>query len=326
MRVTDRERLVLEAMQLQANAPISVIQKRTGLRPHTIRYSLKRVLDNGIARSYTLINVYPLGFSKFGVFFSIASDDPTRRTMAIEQLIAMKSVVSILEIFGEYEYFISIAARGIQHLSSILDEISSRVGDIFLHKDFAARISLTLYQRTYLTGSSRRREFITYEMTGERCELSAEDLKIISRLDQGGVPSIEDIARHCKIPASTVNFRMKRLRKMKVVCGHLLALDPRSLGMAVVDVLVATKGIGGHKRQEIHDICLECPHIVGLARCIGAWDYEIRVEIENPHRIAEITNILKARLGSAITKMRTISVFRELKCMRAPVIAQATNS
>ena len=49
MKLTEKERKILSAVEFNASASMPRLRKKTGLREHTIRYYLQRFCDAGLA-------------------------------------------------------------------------------------------------------------------------------------------------------------------------------------------------------------------------------------------------------------------------------------
>ena len=70
MKLTERQREIALALQLNARANLSDTARQLGMREHTLRYSLQRMRSAGLIRPVAFLNPYALGFSKYEVLFS----------------------------------------------------------------------------------------------------------------------------------------------------------------------------------------------------------------------------------------------------------------
>ncbi len=314
--LSDKEAKVLVAAQLQANASSSTLQAAAGLPDHVVRRSLRRLIECNIAVPKALINVNPIGFDKTGVFFSLGSSEPTTRQQALDFLGQLPHVVSLYELCGEYEYFAVIASRGAMALAAILGEIAE-AAPCFQQIAVSTRVSLSLYQRTYLADPLEPRTFVRYHHTDEEVQLAREDVAVLQGLDLHGVLTPAGLARAIGQPASSVAYRLARLERQRVVCGYLLHFRPETLGISTHHILVACRANGPKMAERLHQFCLGEPNVVVLAQCLGNWQYELRAETRDSNELAMLCVRLKRALGQDLVELKTHMLVQELRYMRS---------
>ena len=315
--LSEKERRVIVAAQLKANASISKLQEETGYPAHVVRHSLKRLVDGGILSPYTLINIAPLGFDKVAVFFSLSTTDVSVRNKSIDYVKSLRCVVSVSELVGDCEYFMSIACRSSSELAVILGQISEAVG-CFRQHAICTRSALILYQRTYLAKLATSREYIAYHMGGQRLELGSEYLSVLAAVDACGTCAPATIARKTGQPISSVAYRLTRLEQERIIAGHLFGVRAGAFGVSMHDIMISTQSSGPRLGERMHSFCLNEPNVVGLACCLGSWQFELRVEVEDSRELMALCNRIKATFGDEVMSLRTHTMVRELKYMKLP--------
>jgi DNA-binding Lrp family transcriptional regulator len=313
----EKDRTVLVAAQLKANATTAALERDTGLLPHVIRHSLGRLLASGILTPYTLVNVSPLGFDKVAIFFSLSTNDLTLRKRALDFLLGLRCVVSVSELIGDYEYFMSVACRSVSELAATLGHISESLG-FFRQHAISTRSALYLYQRTYLAQVRTPREFVAYNLNRNRIELGTECVALLTAIDDCGVPSPASLARRTGQPLSSVTYRLSRMEQSGVIVGYLFGVRVGELGITMHDILLSTRSSGLKMRDAMHRFCLGEPNLIGMAHCIGSWQFELRAEASSPQELVAICNRLKTGLGDELLHLSTHSIVRELKYMKLP--------
>lgn len=316
--LSEKERRVIVAAQLKANASIAQLEKETGYPAHVVRHSLKRLVDREIVSPYTLINIAPLGFDKVAVFFSLSTTDPRVRKESIEYVMKLRCVVSVSELVGDYEYFMSIACRSTSELAEILGQISESVGCFHQHA-ISTRSTLVLFQRTYLAKLPTPREYVAYHMGGKRLEIGHEYLSVLAAVDECGTCAPATIARRTGQPISSVTYRLNKLEEEQVIAGHLFGVRVGSFGYSMHDIMLSTQSSGPRLAERMHAFCLNEPHVIGLACCLGSWQFELRVEVEDSRELMGICNRIKATFGDEVMNLKTHTMVRELKYMKLPL-------
>lgn len=320
--LSEKESRILVAFQLRANVSITELQGELGMSDHAIRRALKRLVENGVIAPRTLINVHPLGFDKAGVFFSLGTGEPAKRQAALHFIGSLESVVSLYELSGEHEYFAVLATRGAMALADTLSDIAENV-ESFEQRAISMRISLSLYQRTYLSEPGQERGFVRYHMTGESVKILPDDIAIIEALDEHGVLTPAGVARIVNQPVSSVAYRMARLERHKVICGYLYHVRPAALGLSSHHVLIACRNYGRKMQERLHAFCLREPNIAIFAHCLGSWQFELRVETGDATELTALCSRIKREVGPDLIELKTHSIVRELRYMRSLFVRKA---
>ena len=61
MRLSDKELAVLASAEFRAQDPIENLRKDAGLKDHTVRYALRRLLERKVIHPTPFINLHRLG-------------------------------------------------------------------------------------------------------------------------------------------------------------------------------------------------------------------------------------------------------------------------
>jgi Lrp/AsnC family transcriptional regulator, leucine-responsive regulatory protein len=320
MRLSDKESKILIAAENNANLPMSDLQRITGLRAHTIRYCLQRMQDRGIIRYYPLINVYPLGYTPYSIYFTLAPDVQNAKAKLLKLLMESSSVSWISEVGGKYQFCMDVLAREIHEVFSFIDSLSDKLGSIFLEKAVATQVALTIFRTKYLYQTPPPPAAITCQSTGNFIALDEVDQALLFGLINNEYTSMRDLGRQISIPPATMSDRLKKLNKSGVIVEFIYLTNPAAFGMQSYKLLVSARGSSGNR--QLFNFCHKHPNIVVLIKCVGSWDYEISVEVENAQDITRITQDLCRELGSTVSHVETIPLFKELKIACYPFLPE----
>src|SRR3954447_8465167 len=70
-KLSATDRLILSAVHLDADRPISAVARLTGVRAHTVQYTLACLRDSGLIRRRPVIDVHRLGFAQHAFFLNV---------------------------------------------------------------------------------------------------------------------------------------------------------------------------------------------------------------------------------------------------------------
>ena len=150
MRISDKEKRILSCVELKADASLEYIQKQTGFREHTIRYYLAQLEEKGVIKKVPFIDVYPLGYSDYALYFTLASSSVEVKDALIKELLNSPNVSWLAGLGGDYQYGAAIYARNGKEVADYLDSLSVKFGDVFFAKSVNIRVHFTQFQRKYL--------------------------------------------------------------------------------------------------------------------------------------------------------------------------------
>ena len=318
MKLSQRDREVLSAAQMHADGPLTRVRKLTNYREHSVRYSLQRALDEKIIVKRCFINLNRLGFNQYEMYFTMATDNRNARTALLKSLVNMECVSWLGHLGGDFQYGMNIAARSLSEVMELFADLSDKFGSLFLQKAFAERISFTYFGNKYLAPKLRSPEPMKYEASSEKFVRDSVDHEILSAAVRLGEGSSRLLARELSIPQTTVDYRMRRLKKGGVIVGFYFELQPEELGMQSYMLLLSMKTMSLKTNREIEAFCSSHPNIVILVHSMGSWDFCAGIDAESAMQVTEIVEAIYDRFGSQINSVKALPAFRNLKVAEYP--------
>lgn len=313
MRLSEKEQRIIYFTELNANITLPKLQRLTGYRTHTLRYALHRLEERGIIKKTSFIDVYPLGFTDYSIYFSLTIEDKKIKDAVIKKFITSPLVSWLAGLGGDFQYGAALYARHISVVSNFLDEITSEFGNIFFQKSINIRNSFTHFQRKYLISSPKESASVSFGDATHHINIDKTDHKILHYLVNKTYDSYNEVAHRLNIPFSTLTYRLKKLEQNRVITGHTYQVDASLYGMQMFEVLIYAKGITKNLRNEIFNFSKTHPNIVYFLHCIGEWDFELGVEMENAEEINGVVEELYERFGKDLVTVKILPLFRSLK-------------
>jgi DNA-binding Lrp family transcriptional regulator len=320
MKLTDKESTILASAELRAQAPVKLLIRESGYREHIVRHALRRLQEREVISPIPVINLHQIGYSVYNIFFSTAAQGKTARQALVRSFVSAPEVMWVGEFGGEYNYGVAFCARRPADVIEFLHSISKKHKDVFLEKAFSLTISSTLFPRRYLTNRKLSVEPIVMRCTRSPCEVDDLDMRILAALSSYGALSHRQLAQKMRIPLSTLELRVRKLREKEVIVGDIYVVSPAKFYRQSYKLLVYTKGIDTELSRKMHAFCLQHPDIVYLFECFGVWGFEVGVEVAKAEDVSPIMQEMYEFFGAAIHTIKLLTKFRYPKVRWFPEV------
>lgn len=321
MRLSEKEKEILSAAQLQADATTGTIGKLTSSRNHTVRYTLQKALDAGLICRRAFFNLFLLGFTQYEVYFSLSTNRKNLRSSLLQALTEADNVSWVGEFSGEYHYGFNICVRSVAEVAEFLDRLATKLDLSFLEKAFASRLSLTFFGNKYLSKKPSQAPELCYRATNKYVEIDEIDHLVLKTMMDHNSGSRRELARATALPYSTLEYRLKKLEQSKVICGYYLHIKEDLLGVLSFLCLVSVKGFNQTAKKKFFTFCRNHPAITVFIESLGSWDYELAVEVENPRQMLALTQDLQDNFGSQLQSIKVLPSFSYPKVREYPFIS-----
>lgn len=319
MSLSDRDKEVIVAIQHRANVPFPRIARLLKVREHTIRYAVEKLEARKIIMGRSpFINVYPLGYTDFQLFFVLREPDVETRDKIIQALVKSRTISWVAKLGGDFDYGISILAKRVEDAGLLLEKLAQRFGDVLADRALIVRRTFHAFVRKYLAPHVTQWPEMYFGAQAELASIDDLDHRILSLIANQGMESHREIGRLLSIPHTTVSRRLESLEERKLISGYIYRFDLSSLGNNAYRIMLVSRGLSPAFTKELYDFCKQHPYILRFMTTMGAWDYEMDVEVESPEDVTKITDALRARFSERLHSLHTTQIFRHLKYSSYP--------
>ena len=316
--LSEIERQIISAAQLQADLPITELAKQVKMKSHTVRYALERLLREKIISPYPFINYVPLGFHEHDLYCSLKFRDQEDRSKFISYLKQSRSVSWLIELGGDYQYGIGVIARDIYEVQSVIDGIASRFGPIFMEKTFATCLRWSVFRRKYLTSKVAKINELKVGPSSEAVKVDEQDLAILAAMSKFPEYSSKELAKLVNLPPTTFGYRVGVLRNKGIYLGLAYGLEPTRFGMQVFRLQIALSNPGHDQVRRLYEVAKASPWVMSFVEFYGGWDIAMRVEVPQPSEAFALGEHLVDSFGDSIRSLRLLPVFHEQKLQPFP--------
>lgn len=320
VKLSINARKILSVVENDADLPLSTVVRRTRLKSHTIRYELAKLQSQGIVKYYPFINVYPLGLTPYSIYFSLSQKGRQVRSSFLKALKTSKRVSWICEVGGRYNLAISVLVHSVRELSKFLGELIDKFGGAIARKEILVQLSLHLFTTKYLFPDQKVTQNILSWTPNEGLYQPDEcDRTILAGLVQEDYKSFRELARKLKLPSSTVDRRIQQLKKSGVIAGTAFLPNPLRFGAEQYKLLLYINDNSSTFKATLLEFCRLHQNITVLVENLGAWDYELSVEVLQSTDVVDVVKDLESNFITDIEQIEVVQLFEEHKVICYPL-------
>lgn len=324
--LTQNETRLLAFLHMRADAGLQEISRATGLKPYTIQYSLRRLRERDLIQFSPVIDVTCLGLFHFGVFMSTRGTGADR---LVSYLCESEEVSFVARFGGDYQLGFSICARNIVEVSRFLDKLSVRFNDAIFERLLAVRTELCDYPIKHLFGNAHRHRPLEWGGAERLIQLDQLDHEILSALPTIDTFSKAELARRISAPASSVDFRLRRLERQGVIKGYRFLIPLERFRVLPYCLFVLARQVDKTVRKRVRKFARFHQNVRFLVENLGAWEWEFGVEVTDQGEISRIIQNLYDQFGANIVSIKAQPVLSYEKVSNYPfksydLVAKAT--
>ena len=256
-----------------------------------------------------MTDVHKMGFTQYSVFITPHFESMAAKTRLLKFLIQSDLTSDVFELGGDYQYGLVVTVLDIEAVYQFLNKLSQLPGVEIVDKSVSIRISATLFQRSYLASHKGGPKHITYRRSEVRVRLDEIDHLILQGMHQHPGESVRELARALKLPNSTVAKRIRAMEESEAILGYVYGVSSQRFGMEAYRLIVHTKGFDYNFWQKLFNFAMKHPQILCLFQCIGSWDYEFEIEVDDRTKVASIVQEVREFLGTSVISIRSLPLF-----------------
>lgn len=312
MKLSSLERQYLLLTHFDPTQSVEELARVLNVRPHRIRYIKSQLTEKGIIFIRPFVDTFKLGFFEYKIYLSLDTKSRLRRTEVVRWLSNRSGVTFVGELASRYDLVFDILTRDPLELRKILFEISREVEVVIEDRLVCQVLAITFFEKTYLATLNKPRKALFKRFsTAHTVELSTEQVKLLESLIREETYSETALSKSLGVPRTTLQNRLKNLEQLGIIKGIVQHIRAAPLGLQVKRLLVSCRHLDDVSRRHFYEHFLGTPEIVVVVDCIGEWDFELSLEIENEEVLQRILNTLKARFAEQIKEVLEIEFFAQ---------------
>jgi len=317
--LTDRK--ILHQLDLNARAPVSIIARRLRLSREVVNYRINKLIENNIiSKFHTIIDISKLGYSAHKVFIRFQNMTEEKERQFVEFVKNNENVVYSASYDGKFDIVVSIWAKNIEDLALRLKEIDSKFGNYIAEKQIATIVKGEYNVRNYLVDSKSVRRESFFGSVPQKIKLDDVNRKILFELSKNSRLTVVEISEKVRLSADAVAKRIKLLEKSGVIQGYNIVPNEENYSFIHYKILISLHNLNEERERKFVNYCKSNKNIWYFCSCLGNWNYEIDLDINNASAFREFLRELKINFSDIIKDYSVLTTFKTNKYNFCPSI------
>ncbi len=304
-----KDKKILYELDINSRQSFRNIGRKVGLSKDVVAGRVKKLKENGIIiRFFTYYDILQLGFNFLRFYFKFQYVTPEIKKEIINHFMNDDNVNNLFSTEGSYDLGVLMMVKNISDIYPLWKKTLEKYGDYFSMQVFSAYMGELIYGHGFLLEGIEKPNRTPLRKNWGRVNIDDLDLKILKLLvADSRIPTVE-IANKLNSNVTTINSRIKRLIKLKVILGFSVELDLNKLGYQVwkVDFYLSEYT----KINQIIRYIEKNPLLYCVDYTIGYADLELEINVKDIGQLHDIIEDLHSKFPKII---RNYSYFRGVK-------------
>lgn len=167
---------------------------------------------------------------------------------------------------------------------------------------------------------------IVCELGNSAFAIDTLDHLILKAISADDFKNKSTVAKTLGIPIATLEFRLTRLTKHKIVVGHRLLIDTQRLGMQRMWIALAMKSLSTALVKRFFAFCEANPFVRYSSSALGAWDLDLGFDGSDDQNISAFLQHMYDEFSAEIADVRVTPIFRFLKVSPYPFATSSVSN
>ena len=310
MKLSHRRRRILNAVRGRASATIPELAAHLGLQSTSVRYELKKLQEQGVLVDRSpLIDVRRLGFEVYNLYLGVHYSSSGARQRLFEVVNQHPLVVWFSEIGGSYQLSILVQVCGPRQIFDLVKHILHTEGVSVTSKLVSRNLGFSIFPWDKADLSDIVHASGERDVANASVDVDSTALRVLRMLAVKDSPSNREIARLSGLGNATVDRAVGRLQQAGILVGYFWRVDYSKSGLTKYKLLITSKSHSPSFRSELLEFGAQSDGVTHLSECLGAWDFELSVEVDSPAEAARFSEEFRRQFGDRLSHVESIPVF-----------------
>jgi len=317
------DRKILYLLAINARVSYATLSKTLKITREVVAYRIKRLQEEQFLDGFfTLIDTSRFGYQLNMVYIKLLN--VTDMKNILDLINTLPEITRIKDCAGNYDLQLVFSTKTLDEFDVTLEKLLNK-----LYLNIKEHMVLRIVEENYLglnllltpeerkgliikelKGSTFQKEFTNARKTEEIVTLDDIDKKILNLLKLDARISIMNISKKIKLSSISIENRIKRLVKEKVIISMYPLFAISRIGYQWYKVFFQVRNI---KKSEFVEYLKQHDNVLWYAKLVGTWNYQFSVFAKDNIEFYDILNNIRSRFSENIVSYDSLIILNQHK-------------
>lgn len=232
------------------NEPLSKVAKAINLSRDQVEYRINKYLKEGLIKKFCpIFNWSKLGYNLL-VILLLKFEKPKMAEDFSKNINKSKNCMSYGKVYGKYDLDLNCIFKDEKELNEFISKLFENESYFITDYVLIKPQFVELYPLKFFNHPNKEDYLISSEPQKE-IKLDETDLKILKILADNGRARLIDIAIKSNISSELALYRLKRLKKERIILGNRIQFDMSLLGYFFTIILINFRNFSENNKNKI---------------------------------------------------------------------------
>lgn len=229
MDIKKTDYLLLNYLHHNHTESLSKIAKNTNLSRDQVEYRIKKYLSEGlIIKFFPIINWSKLGYTTLAIIFLKFEKPKMAKVFSQKLYLNNKNCTSYGKIYGQYDLYLNCIFENELQIDTFMSKLFENENQLITKYIIIKPQFIEFYALKFFDNNNK--EYLISFEKDKKIDLDKIDLKILKILSENGRTKLIDIAKKTNITSEVALYRIKKLKKDKIILGNRIQFNMSKLG------------------------------------------------------------------------------------------------
>lgn len=287
------DRKILYELDLNSRITFKELAKKLKIAKETANFRVKRLSKNGFVKNFiTTMNISSLNRFYYKLYYKFHQTNPKIDQEIVSFIQNYKSIAYFASTEGRYDLTFLILAKDMGDLYEFLIPFREKFGDYISEQEILTMPTVHRFNFRFFYEHGKLLH-TKYPVELQEPKIDKIDYEIVKALARDSRISLIELARMTKTETNVVKYRIKKLKKAKIIGTHVLDINFEKFGLQHFQISFSLKNHSSI--NSMIDYVAQNPKSTFATVTLGKYDLALEFALENVKELREILNNIKEK-------------------------------
>lgn len=314
-KLDKKDSKILYELDQNARQSNSKIGKKVKLSKEVVNYRIKKMEESGLILRYsTIIDIFKAGLKRFKLYLRLRNANKEKIEEIGQYFNHHKKTEWVVICSGRWDIVTNFIVKDVNEFDEEVQKVLNKYSLYIQEKATGTTLHLSHATREFLRKDKKtQKKYIYYKVSSKIEKVNEKDIELLKILANNARYPIVEIAKKLNSTPRIVQYKIKDLEKKGIIQAYKVTMDPHKMNNIFCKAIFYLGNITNKRLNEFMTYCHNIKQALWPQRVIGAWDFELDVEVKGYEEFSDVLLDIKEKFSDIIINSEFLIVSKEFK-------------